>query len=258
VAHPWQLVLDWEWIAAIVVIAVDYAVVTRTYARRAQEPVARWRAAAFGAGLLVIALALISPIEHLALTSMLSFHLLQNVMIGDWGPPLLLLGLTPAMAAAVSRSRAVNALTAPAVALGIWLVVWYGTHLPVLYDYALRHGWALGLEHLAFILAGLIFWWPEVIRGRLDDFQRVVYLALALLLVSPLDVYIYLAPHVLYNFYAHTDKLFSMSAMTDQAIAGAAMAAETNVVFLAVIAFTLARLLDEDRAVAGGELARSE
>ena len=250
--HPWQFVFDWEWMVALVVVGVDYVVVARVYRDRMGQPVDRVRALAFAAGLLVIALGLLSPIEHLALTSMLSFHLLQNVMIGDWGPPLLILGLTPAMIAAVSRYRAVTTLTAPAVALGIWLVVWYGTHIPAVYDYGLRHGWALGLEHLAFILAGLVFWWPEIVRGRLDDAQRVVYLGLALLLLSPLDIYIYIAPHVLYDFYAHTPKLFGMGALTDQQIAGAAMATETNVVFLAVIGFTLARLLVDEPATLVG------
>jgi len=43
------------------------------------------------------------PIEHLALTSMLSFHLLQNVLIADWAPPLLILGLLTPMVLAVDR-----------------------------------------------------------------------------------------------------------------------------------------------------------
>ena len=51
----------------------------------------------------VTVLALFSPIEHLALHSMLSFHLLQNVMLGDWAPPLFLLGLTTSMTHAWRR-----------------------------------------------------------------------------------------------------------------------------------------------------------
>src|SRR4249919_1299413 len=99
--HPWQPVLDPEWAVALTVISADYWLVC-VLLRRRGAPVSPLRALAFGAGLVVIALALFSPIEHLALTSMLSFHLLQNVMLGDWAPPLLLLGLSAPMIRAVA------------------------------------------------------------------------------------------------------------------------------------------------------------
>ena len=80
--HPWQFVFDPAWIVGLVVIAVDYVVVVRAYERRGR-PVSMWRRWAFAAAITVTALALFSPIEHLALHSMLSFHLLQNVMLDD-------------------------------------------------------------------------------------------------------------------------------------------------------------------------------
>ena len=108
---PWQGVADVEWAIAIVLFAIWYAWAARHFAAP------WWRQACFFAGLVLIALALLSPIEHLALHSMLSFHLLQNVMLADWAPPLLVLGLTPAMAAVAERVRALRLLTRPAVAL---------------------------------------------------------------------------------------------------------------------------------------------
>src|SRR6185436_20519359 len=117
---PWQPSLDPEWAIAVVVFAVDYAVVARSYRRRG-VPVQAARCALFAAGLVLIAVALLSPIEHLALTSMLSFHLLQNVMIADWAPPLLLLGLTAPMIAVLGRPRAVRWAVRPQVALPVWL-----------------------------------------------------------------------------------------------------------------------------------------
>src|SRR5689334_19101114 len=163
---PWQPSLDPEWAIAVVVFAVDYAVVARSYHGRGM-PVQTARCALFAAGLALVAVALLSPIEHLALTSMLSFHLLQNVIIADWAPPLLLLGLTAPMIAVVARPAAVRWLVRPQVALPVWLVVWYVIHLPPVYDYGLRHRAALGIEHLAFIVAGLMFWWPDVVPGWL-------------------------------------------------------------------------------------------
>ena len=92
---PWRIEADPAWAAAIVIAAIDYAVVVRSWRRRGVET-PRWRMAAFAAGLALIAIALLSPLEHIALTSLLSVHLLQNVILADWAPPLLVLGLTMA------------------------------------------------------------------------------------------------------------------------------------------------------------------
>jgi len=242
---PWQGVADVEWAIAIVLFAIWYAWAARHFAAP------WWRQACFFAGLVLIALALLSPIEHLALHSMLSFHLLQNVMLGDWAPPLFLLALSVAMARDLSRRRWVAVLANPPVALAIWLVVWYATHIPAFYDYALRHDWALGFEHLAFLISGLIFWWPEIVSGYLSPVGKVSYLAIAFLAISPLSLFIYLANSPLYSFYEHTPKLGGISALADQQIAGVAMAIESNVVLLTVIAFALMRLLADEPAPDG-------
>jgi putative membrane protein len=174
-------------------------------------------------------------------------------MLGDWAPPLLLLGLTPAMAYALASRRWVGVLTRPSVALCAWLGVWYVTHLPVVYDFGLTHTWALGLEHLAFIVSGLMFWWPEIVPGVLTASQKVAYLGIALVAITPLDLFVYLAHHPLYAFYEHTAKLGSISALADQQIAGVAMAMEANTVLLVVIAVALFRMLsDEVDQPAGG------
>src|SRR6478609_6939252 len=145
--HPWELQADPEWVAALVIVAVDYAVVVRAYARRGQ-PTSPLRIASFTAGLVLIGVALLSPLEHIALTSLLSVHLLQNVILADWAPPLLVLGLSPAMVAAAERHRLIRLLTSPPFALGYWLAAWYVLHVPAVYGYALTHRWALGIEHL--------------------------------------------------------------------------------------------------------------
>ena len=121
--HPWQFQADPEWAAGIVIAAVDYALVVRALDRRG-VPTSRWRIAAFTAGLVLIAVALLSPVEHIALTSLLSVHLLQNVVLADWAPPLLVLGLSPALGAAAERRRVVRTLTAPPVAHGYRLAAW--------------------------------------------------------------------------------------------------------------------------------------
>jgi cytochrome c oxidase assembly factor CtaG len=123
----------------------------------------------------------------------------------------------------------------------LWLVAWYAIHVPVVYDYALEHRWALGVEHLVFIVTGLAFWWAEIVPGYLSPSRRVLYLFIALVVMMPLDFFIALYPRPLYSFYEHTAKLGGASALTDQRIAGAvAVAAETAVFAVALFAAAVA------------------
>src|SRR4051812_25797444 len=170
-----------------------------------------WRQACFLGGLVIVGLALLSPIEHLALPSMLSFPLLQNVMLADWAPPLLVLGLTPAMAAVAERVAAVRLVTRPGVALTYWLAVWYVVHIPGVYGYALDHRWALGIEHLLFVTAGLAFWWPALVPGRVRPGPRVIYLAAAFFLAAPVALLIALANSTIYPYYDTTPHLWGLS-----------------------------------------------
>lgn len=241
---PWQFSGDWEWAIAIAVFAVDYVVVAR-HLGRTGDPVPVRRVLAFAGGLALLGLALLSPIEHLALTSMLSFHLLQNVIIADWAPPLLLLGLTAPMIAVVGRPHVVRRLVRPQVALPIWLVTWYAIHLPPVYDYALGNRAALGIEHLAFIMAGLMFWWPDIVPGCLTQRGRVLYLFIALVAMMPLNFAIALVDHPLYDFYRDTPKLWGLSTMADQRIGGAVTLAAETVVLTIALAFAAAGVVRE-------------
>jgi cytochrome c oxidase assembly factor CtaG len=237
---PWQGVADVEWAIAIVLFGIWYAWAARHFAAP------WWRQACFFAGLVLIALALLSPIEHLALHSMLSFHLLQNVMLADWAPPLLVLGLTPAMAAVAERVRALRLLTRPAVALTYWLAVWYVVHIPGVYGYGLEHRWALGIEHLVFISAGLAFWWPALVPGRMRPGPRVIYLAAAFFLAAPVALLIALAGSTIYPYYDTTPHLWGLTPLEDQSIGGMMMAVEQSLILFVAAFWAFASMMDED------------
>jgi cytochrome c oxidase assembly factor CtaG len=244
--HPWQFQADPEWAAALVIAALDYAVVVRALGRRG-APVPARRIAAFSAGLVLIGLALLSPIEHIALTSLLSVHLLQNVILADWAPPLLVLGLSPAMVAACERRRAIRLLTAPPVALAYWLAAWYVLHVPAVYGYALTHRWALGLEHLAFLTSGLAFWWPVLTPGRMTSHSKLIYLFGAFIAASPVSLALALT-HPQYSFYVHAPRLWGLSPLEDQQLGAIAMAIEQAAILFAACSVVFFRMLAEDEA----------
>jgi len=221
------------------------------YARavRSHRPSA-WRVASFATGLLLIAGTLNSPLETLSDHYLLLIHLLQNVMIADWAPPLLLLGLTPTMRRALADrgGRLLHRLTEPVVTLPFWLLTWYGVHVPGFYDWALRDGWPLNLEHALLIAAGLLFWWPllEPPPRRLSVGPTLAYLGIAFLTSPWLSLALIFTTRPLYDFYAHAPRLWGLSATEDQNYAGILMNAELTAIFFVLLAYHLLHLLAEE------------
>jgi putative membrane protein len=217
---------------------------------RAVEQPSRTRVAIFGLGLVLIAFSLNSPLETIAVHYLLVFHLLQNVMIADWAPPLLVLGLTPAMRDAVAArgGRPLALLTRPVFALPFWLAVWYGVHLPPFYDWALRHEWPLNIEHGLLILAGLVFWWPVFAREpyRVSTAIRLAYLGAAYIVSAFLSLALIFSSRAFYSFYEHAPRLWGLSPSKDQNLGGILMNAEQMLVFFAALSYFLLRLLSEE------------
>ena len=200
-----------------------------------------WRAALYALGLLLIAGSLNSPLETIAAKRLLLVHLLQNGLIADIAPLLVLLGLTPKMRAALPPVRARYALPA-------WLIAWYGTHAANFYDWALRNSWPLNIEHALLILGGLLFWWP-LVSGRLSPPAALAYLGAAFVASSFLGLALIFSTRPLYSYYEHTPRLWGLSPTRDQNLGGILMNGEQTLVFLLAIGFYVWRLLSEEDAV---------
>jgi putative membrane protein len=217
-------------------------------------PAPRWRVAAFLAGCALMLAVQIGPLDTLALHYLLSMHLLQNVALAEWGPLLCVLGLTPRMAAELERLRPLRVLTHPLVALPLWLATYFAWHLPWAYDAALRHQWTiLHAEHACYFASGCLLWWP-VVHGRSSSGTKALYLFGAFVLGSPLGLLLALLPSAVYDFYEHAPRLWGLSPLADQQIAGVTMASEQAIVFFAVFAVYLRRFLREEQ---GGDTFRA-
>lgn len=221
------------------------------YVRAARrEAPGRLRAAIFVLGVALVAIPVNSPLETLASHYLLLIHLLQNVMVADWAPPLLILGLTPAMrrALAARGGRAFELLTRPRLALPLWLLVWYGVHLGAVYDFALDNSWALNVEHLLLLAAGLLFWWPvfEPQPRRLSTPFALGYLFAAFAAASFLGLALIFSSTPFYDYYRDAPRLWGLSAAKDQNLGGILMNAEQTLVFLAALGWFLFRLFEEE------------
>jgi cytochrome c oxidase assembly factor CtaG len=239
---------SWSWdpdaLVLVPAMGLAYAIALRRY------PAPRRRIAAFAAGLLLLLAVLITPVDTLALHYLLTAHLLQNVVLAEWAPALCVLGLPPALAAALARLPAAAALTHPLVALPVWLATYFVWHAPPLYDAALENVLLLHLEHGCYFAAGVLFWWPVLHDAprRLRPIARALYLFAAFLLASPLGLLLTLLPTPAYDFYTDAPRLWGLSPLADQQLAGATMSAEQAVVLFAGFAYFFLRFLREEEA----------
>jgi putative membrane protein len=193
------------------------------------------RRVTFAAGLALIAIALLPPLHHLSFES-LTMHLLQNVMLAEWAPLLLVLGLEPA------RAHRFATRVSLWWSLPVWVATYYIWHAPPLYDAALRHPASLlQVEHACYVVAGFLFWLP-LVHGRESDGTKAAYVFAAFLAMSPLGLLLALLPRAVYDYY---DGHWGLSALTDQQIAGMVMSSAEAVVFFAVFAFYVRRFMRE-------------
>ena len=211
------------------------------------------RIASFLAGCALLVLALVTPLDTLAREYLVWGHLLQNVVLAEWAPLLLVLGVPPALAARLTRPRIVRFLTRPYVALPLWVGTYGLWHVPTLYDAALRHPSSLlALEHATYVVSGALFWWCvwQDVPHRLSSMARVGYVFAAFVLSAPLGLVLALVPRPLYDFYAAApERVWGLSRLEDQQLGGMTMAGEQSIVFFAVFAYWFARFLAEQEQV---------
>ena len=237
----------WTWNLEAVVLVPALAAAYLAAARVYGAP--RWRIVCFLAAMALVAAAFVTPLETLALDYLLSAHLLQNVVIAEWAPALAVLGLPPALAAEAERYRLLRLLTHPAVALPLWLLTYFAWHLPWAYDAALeRPETLLHVEHGCYLVSGALVWWP-VVHDRpwpLSSGAKALYLFAAFVFASPLGLLLALLPSPVYDFYEHAPRrVWGLSPLTDQQIAGVTMAAEQAAVLFAAFAFCFTRFMRE-------------
>ena len=207
---------------------------------RPTHPISRWQRISFFSGLVVVFIALQSPIDPIA-EHMFSFHQLQHILIRMVAPLLILGGapLTPMLRGLphwvlqgvvrpiVSNSLARSAyyrLTNPVVATIIFLGILYLWQVPVNMNLALRNELVHQFMHLTMTFSGFLFYWliidPKPHRSRMHYGLRVLYLGLIVIPNTMLGVALVFAETPIYSAYVEAGQLFGMSIMTDQQLGG--------------------------------------
>ena len=215
------------------------------------EAIPRWRLVCFGGGLALVLAAHVTPLASLATTSLLSAHLLQNVVFAEWAPALIVVGIPAGLGARLGRLPGARVLTHPVVALPLWLATYAAWHVPAVYDAALRHpSTLLQLEHASYLIAGIVLWWPvfQVVPRHISSGGKAAYLFAAFVVASPIGIVLTLLSRPIYRFYVDAPDTWGLSDLTDQQIAGVTMSVEQAIVFFCLCAYFVVRFVREEEA----------
>ena len=185
-------------------------------------------------------------------TTLFSVHMAQHLLLLLVAPPLIALAapITQLLRAASPRVRngillpilhssAVSMLAHPIVAWLTFALVLWGSHFSPLFNIALEDPGAHDIEHAAYLVAALLFWWPVVgldpAPRRMSYAARLLYLLLQLPLNSFLAMAILFADEPLYPHYATLGSPYGISPLADQQLAGGVMWFAGDIAFIGAI-----------------------
>jgi putative membrane protein len=224
--------------------------VRRLDARGYEVP--RLQQAAWHGGLLVTAIALVSPVDTLG-GELLGLHMAQHLLIADLAAPLLLAGMRwpvhvhilprPVLVAFARRRRLRRAFALvrhPVAAIVLYVLLLYSWHLAPLMNAAVESDWVHTLQHQSFVLGSVLVWWPALepqrrqLRGELWKIGHILaarvggmFLGMALIVMREpaYDVYVESAPR------------HGLSPVADQQLAGGLMLSLDFFVVLFALSF---------------------
>ena len=248
-----------HWFADPAVLA-PLALIVVIYVRRFREArresggrgVTWLHALAFAGCMLALLAALVTPIDGLGEDYLFSVHMFQHVLLGDIAPLLLLLSLSRVILRPVTRrlmgvERALGPFASPITAIVIWLGTMYLWHLPALYDAAIQHPLVHALEHLSFFAAGIALWWPLVqpvpMRHGLTGLQPLAYIAGAKGGLAALGLVLAWSSTAFYPFYEDAPRIWGLTAVEDQNVAGVIMMVEQSLTLVMVLVWVFVRML---------------
>jgi putative membrane protein len=226
----------------LLVAAVLYAKRSLTLAERGR-PVPLWRQLCFASGLLLIVIALVSPVAHIA-EELVIAHMIEHLMLGDLATLLLVLGLTGPLLQpilAIGVFDRLRILAHPLVAFPLWALNFYFWHIPVLYDAAYGGAFLHLVEHTSFIFFGCLMWMP--IFGPLpkpswfNAAWKVGYVIAVRFAGAILGNVLMWSGSVLYPKYAAGEAYWGISPLADQSTAGVVMMVEGTFLGLGLLAW---------------------
>jgi putative membrane protein len=243
--HPIVNLTWWQWsIHPSTVIGI--AALGALYiwgARRAHRDPTTAQKIYFGSGLLLMFASLNGPLHDLSDDYLFSAHMVQHLLLTLALPPLLLAGVPGWM---IRRPLATGFIapiaqffTRAPIAFVVFNVVIAAWHLPPLYNAAMAHHSIHIVEHLMFMVAAVLMWWP--LMSQLPELPRLAYpgqMLYAFLMSIPMSiiaVYIAMSDHVLYPAYAAAPRVLPLSPLEDQLLGALIMWIPGGIIFYIIM-----------------------
>ncbi len=209
-----------------------------------EPPASRKQMIWFSSGVLVILVASLWPVHDLAERYLLSAHMVQHTLISLVAPPMLLLGMPAWLLRRILSPRPLRAvvrqLTRPFIALVVFNTVIVLTHWPAVMNLVLRHHSLHLVGHLVLFLSATAMWWPVVSplpeMPTLSYPGRMLYLFLQSIVPTVPASFLTFGSQPLYSFYVTAPRIWGVSVLTDQTVAGLIMKLLGGAILWTVIA----------------------
>lgn len=264
-----SLLTDWNFDPAflpVLIIALLYFLGLRAIRGQGGRKFPAWRPPLFLAGVSVVALVLLGPVDLLA-DYAFTWHMLQHQWLIMVGIPLILLGapFIPAIRGIprqwrwrwfvpFARNRVVRAVasygTRPIpglLFLNGTLLLW---HYPGFYDLALKNTAAHYLEHFLFVFSAVMFWWnivtPYPFPSRLSYLMRLVLIFLSSLFNTVLGSMITYSDGVIYG-YSELNEFWGLTMHSEQELGGLLMWVGGSMMYLAAMTAVFFVYANEER-----------
>jgi putative membrane protein len=225
--------------------------------RRGRKDLAGYdRLALFVVAVVLGTLALISPLDAIGEEYLLSAHMLEHVIIGDAAVALAIVALRgPLIFFLLPRfilsplaglrwlRGGLSFLLRPWVSFGVWAIVFAVWHYPPAYDSVLDNQTVHDLQHVTFVLAGVLVWTQLVDPARRSELRRSGRIALAVGVFACgqilSDVLIFSFDPLYPAYAAQDERLLGLSPLADQQLAGIVMMVEQTITLGTCVALLL-------------------
>jgi len=244
-------------VVPVLAVAALYALRARSLALSGR-PVPGWRQVSFASGMLLILIALVSPLAALD-DELVWAHMAQHLLLADLGALLIVLGLTGPLLQPLLATRGLGwlrVLSQPAVALPLWLVDLYLWHVPGLYQAAISSQAVHAVEHSCFVGFGIAMWMallgPLPKPDWFGNGARLIYVIVVRFGGATLANVLLWAGSPLYPDYAAGEAAHGITPLADQGAAGVVMMVEQGLVTMGLFAwlfFRAAQQSDERQAL---------
>ncbi len=263
------LLLSWAWRPEILLTlglaaAIHLVGRWRLKKRGSTHLVSPWRSLAYLSGLVILGIALMSPIDVLS-GQFFYMHMIQHLLLVMIAPPLLLIadpmpvmmwGLPAALRLEVGRwlrpdatfRRVLRTLTTPGLVWLYFVATLVGWHDANAYNATLQYELVHDLEHITFFGTAMLFWWQVIgsaphIHRRLSQGVRVGYVLSVVPATALTGIAISFASEPIYSYYTTVPRLGEMTVLQDQMLGGVIMWIPGSMMYILAALILIAKIV---------------